>query len=99
MIAPAPGPAEPLGRAGAGFLAEGGTGFRGTSHRIGTPPARHPLMSRYRLGRSLQFLGLIVLPFGIASELMDRVGLGQSLAIAGGGALLFYVGYLIQPRP
>jgi len=56
-------------------------------------------MSRYRLGRSLQFLGLIVLPFGIASELMGRVGLGQSLAIAGGCALLFYVGYLIQPRP
>ena len=56
-------------------------------------------MSRYRLGRGLQFLGLLILPFGIASELMDRVGLGQSLAIAAGGASLFYLGYLVQPRP
>jgi hypothetical protein len=53
---------------------------------------------RYRAGRFLQFLGLIVLPFGIASELMGKVGLGQSLLIAGGGALAFYVGFVIQHR-
>lgn len=56
-------------------------------------------MSRYSFGRALQFLGLLILPFGIASELMEKVGLGQSLGIAAGGALVFYVGYLIQPRP
>jgi hypothetical protein len=44
----------------------------------------------------LQFLGLMILPFGIASELMGKVGLGQSPLIAGGGALAFYIGYLIQ---
>jgi hypothetical protein len=46
----------------------------------------------------LQFVGLLILPFGIASELVGRVGLGQSLLIAGAGALVFYVGYLIQHR-
>lgn len=55
-------------------------------------------MLRYRLARFLQFLGLFILPFGIASELMEKVGLGQSLLIAAGGAILFYVGYVLQPR-
>jgi hypothetical protein len=54
---------------------------------------------RYALGRSLQFLGLLILPFGIASELVGRVGLGQSLLIAAGGVLLFYVGLGIQKQP
>jgi hypothetical protein len=53
---------------------------------------------RYRLGRLLQFVGLLILPFGIASELVGRVGLGQSLLIAASGALLFYVGFLVQHR-
>ena len=56
------------------------------------------LSRRYKLGRLLQFVGLFVLPFGIASELMGKVGLGQSLLIAGGGALVFYIGYLMQHR-
>jgi hypothetical protein len=53
---------------------------------------------RYALGRTLQLVGLLILPFGIASELMGKVGLGQSLLIAAAGATVFYVGYLIQPR-
>ena len=53
---------------------------------------------RYRVGRVLQLLGLLILPFGIASELLEKVGLGQSLLIAAGGALAFYVGYVIQHR-
>jgi hypothetical protein len=55
-------------------------------------------MSRYTLARALQFLGLLILPFGIASELVGKVGLGQSLLIAGGGMAVFYVGYQLQPR-
>ena len=55
-------------------------------------------MTRQRLGRGLQFLGLLVLPFGIASELVEKVGLGQSLLIAAGGILVFYVGYVMQHR-
>lgn len=53
---------------------------------------------RYRLGRALQLLGLVILPFGIASELAGKVGLGRSLLIAGGGVAVFYLGVLIQPR-
>jgi hypothetical protein len=44
----------------------------------------------------LQFLGLLILPFGIASELVGKVGLGQSLLVAGSGALVFYIGYVVQ---
>ncbi len=54
---------------------------------------------KYRLGRLLQSVGLLILPFGIASELLGHVGLGQSLLIAGAGALIFYVGYVLQNRP
>jgi hypothetical protein len=55
-------------------------------------------MTRYRLGRSLQLIGLLVLPFAIVSELVEKVGLGQSLLISGGGAIIFYVGYMLQHR-
>ncbi len=54
---------------------------------------------RYRIGRFLQILGMIILPFGIASELMGKVGLGQSMLIAAGGTLVFYTGYVIQNQP
>ena len=53
---------------------------------------------RHGLARFLQLLGLLILPFGIASELMNKVGLGQSLLIAAGGALVFYIGYVLQSR-
>lgn len=53
---------------------------------------------RYWIGRFLQLLGLLILPFAIASELMEQVGLGQSLLIAAGGAALFYVGVQLQRR-
>jgi hypothetical protein len=43
-------------------------------------------------------MGLLILPFAIASELMDKVGLGQSLLIAAGGAVVFYVGVQLQHR-
>jgi hypothetical protein len=60
------------------------------------PPKNRDAMSRHGLGRSLQFLGLLILPFAIASELMSTVGLGVSMLIAAGGAGIFYVGYLLQ---
>ena len=55
-------------------------------------------MLRYRIGRLLQVVGMIILPFVIASELVGKVGLGQSMLIAAGGTFLFYVGYVIQNR-
>jgi hypothetical protein len=56
-------------------------------------------MSRRHLGRALQFFGLLILPVGIGLELAEGVGLGQSLLIAASGAMIFYVGYLLQHHP
>ena len=56
-------------------------------------------MSRYRIGRSLQLLGLLILPFAIASELVGRFGLGQSMLVAAAGVALFYAGFVVQNRP
>jgi hypothetical protein len=53
-------------------------------------------MGRYRIGRALQLLGLLILPVGIASELVGKVGLGQSMLIAVAGAGVFYAGFLLQ---
>jgi hypothetical protein len=55
-------------------------------------------MWRYRIVRMFQLFGLVVLPFAIASELMDKVGLGQSLLIAAAGAAVFYIGVQVQHR-
>lgn len=55
-------------------------------------------MFRYGFGRLVQLVGLFILPFGIVSELLGKVGLGQSLMIAAAGVVVFYVGVLIQPR-
>jgi hypothetical protein len=51
---------------------------------------------RYRTGRALQMVGMFILPFAIASELMEKVGLGVSMLIAAFGALVFYIGYVVQ---
>jgi hypothetical protein len=53
---------------------------------------------RHGLARILQMVGLLILPFGIASEVMGKVGLGQSLLIAAAGTLVFYIGYVLQNR-
>jgi hypothetical protein len=41
---------------------------------------------------------MIILPFGIASELLGKVTLGQSMLIAAVGMVVFYVGYVLQHR-
>jgi hypothetical protein len=53
---------------------------------------------RRAFARFLQLVGLLILPFGIASELVGKVALGQSLLIAAAGTLVFYVGYVLQNR-
>lgn len=55
-------------------------------------------MTRRRTGRLLQFVGLMILPFAIASELLERVGLGQAMLIAAAGTGIFYVGFVLQHR-
>ena len=53
-------------------------------------------MSNHALGRFLQFFGLLLLPFAIASELAGAVGLGRSMLIALGGVGVFYAGLALQ---
>jgi hypothetical protein len=48
------------------------------------------------LGRILQTVGLLILPFAIVSELLGRVGLGQSMLIALAGMILFQMGVAMQ---
>ena len=55
--------------------------------------------ARYAIGRTMQLLGLFLLPFGIAMQLQDALALWQSMALALVGAGIFYVGFLVQPRP
>jgi hypothetical protein len=55
---------------------------------------------RYRLGRFLQFVGLILLPIAMAGNVAREkdVSLGLMLGIAAGGMVLFYIGCLLA-RP
>jgi hypothetical protein len=53
---------------------------------------------RRALGRTLQLAGLLILPFGMATELVGKTGEGGLLLIAAAGGLVFYVGYVIQHR-
>ncbi len=55
-------------------------------------------MTRYAIGRALQLLGMFILPFSVVSEVVGEVGLGQSMLISAGGALIFYVGYVLQSQ-
>jgi hypothetical protein len=50
----------------------------------------------YKLGRVLQLVGLIVLPIAMAGNATDRLTLGKMLILAGGGILVFFIGWLLQ---
>lgn len=54
----------------------------------------------YKLGRLLQFLGLIILPIAIAGNVAreDQIDLKTSLAMSGIGVIVFVIGWLIQQR-
>lgn len=54
-------------------------------------------MNKYALARSVQLLGLIVAPLGIAAELNDQISLGMSLLVGCIGASIFYLGKSMQP--
>ena len=56
-------------------------------------------MTRHRFGRGLQLLGLLILPFSVVSQIVEKVGLGLSMLISAGGMLIFYTGYCLQNRP
>jgi hypothetical protein len=55
-------------------------------------------MLLYKVGRFLQVVGLLVMPFGLAGNVIDpvRVDVKLSLMIAGAGIAIFLVGWLLQ---
>ena len=51
----------------------------------------------YKLGRLLQFLGLLILPIAMAGNMADqRLDLKQMLGLCGVGVVVFFVGWLLQ---
>jgi hypothetical protein len=52
----------------------------------------------YKIGRFLQFVGLVLLPVGIAGNLArpDEFGLWYTLGISAAGMAVFTLGWLLQ---
>ena len=50
----------------------------------------------YKMGRLLQFLGLLILPAAIAGEVSGRLTLQVSLTVSGVGMGIFFLGWLLQ---
>jgi len=50
----------------------------------------------YKLGRILQFLGLVILPAAIAGNMAERLDLKESLTLSGIGVGVFFLGWLLQ---
>jgi len=48
------------------------------------------------LGRSLQLLGLFLLPAAIVLELLHAVSLGQMLLLLVAGVSLFWIGRIVE---
>lgn len=51
---------------------------------------------RYRLGRLLQLLGLVLVPVGIAGNVAASLTLWQSLTVSAVGIGMFLLGWLLQ---
>ena len=50
----------------------------------------------YKLGRLLQFAGLVILPIAIAGDMAGRVEFKQSLTLSFVGVVVFFTGWLLQ---
>ena len=50
----------------------------------------------YKLGRLLQFAGLVILPIAIAGDMAGRVEFKQSLVLSFVGVVVFFTGWLLQ---
>jgi hypothetical protein len=50
----------------------------------------------YKLSRTLQLAGLVILPVAISGNVADKLTLWQSLALSGVGVAVFTAGWLLQ---
>jgi hypothetical protein len=50
----------------------------------------------YKVGRFLQFIGLLLLPAAVAGGMAERLSVKEELILAGIGAGFFFAGWLLQ---
>jgi hypothetical protein len=50
----------------------------------------------YKLGRFLQFAGLVILPVAISGNVAEKLDLKQSLLLSTVGIVVFFAGWLLQ---
>jgi hypothetical protein len=50
----------------------------------------------YKLGRFLQFAGLVILPVAMAGNAAEKLDLKEMLLLSLGGILFFGLGWLLQ---
>ncbi len=50
----------------------------------------------YKLGRFLQIVGMIVVPFAIAGNVLEKLDLKDFLLLAAVGMVIFTLGWLVQ---
>jgi hypothetical protein len=50
----------------------------------------------YKLGRLLQFAGLVILPVAIAGDMAGKVEFKESLTLSALGIGVFFTGWLLQ---
>ena len=50
----------------------------------------------YKVGRVLQFAGLVILPVAIAGDMAGKVEFKHSLAMSFVGVMVFFTGWLLQ---
>jgi hypothetical protein len=54
------------------------------------------IVGMHSVGRFLQLVGLIILPFAIAGNVVEQLSLKESLTMSGIGILVFSLGWLLQ---
>ena len=52
----------------------------------------------YKLGRVLQFAGLVILPIAVSGGVANKLTEKEELLLAGIGIAIFLVGWLVQQR-
>jgi hypothetical protein len=50
----------------------------------------------YKLGRLLQFAGLVILPVAIAGDMAAKIEFKESLTLSAVGIVVFFTGWLLQ---
>ena len=50
----------------------------------------------YKLGRFLQVVGMIVVPFAIAGNVLERLDVKDFLLVSAVGMGIFFLGWLVQ---